>query len=105
MRRRGEEVTLAIRDEIARQGAGQWLHTTRTRCNGRCSDGCVVIAYPEGVWYRDVTPETGRQLVRELAAGRLLEKQVLHRYGPSCSGEAAAEAATAREGLRRTNPR
>ena len=52
MRKGGEEVTLAIRDEISMLELDQQIHTTRTRCNGRCQDACVVIAYPEGNWYR-----------------------------------------------------
>lgn len=63
MRKGGEEVTNAIREEIARLELHSDVHTTRTRCNGRCEDACVVIVYPEGIWYRAVTPELGKQLV------------------------------------------
>ena len=66
MRKGGEEVTQAIRDEITSKGLDQQIHTTRTRCNGRCKDACVVIAYPEGTWYRVDSPEIGRQIVRDL---------------------------------------
>ncbi|UUZ90081.1 (2Fe-2S) ferredoxin domain-containing protein [Paenibacillus sp. P25] len=69
MRKQGEEVTQAIRDEIAREGLDPLIHTTRTRCNGRCDDACVVIQYPQGIWYRAMTPEAGRRLVRDIAAG------------------------------------
>lgn len=65
MRKGAEEVTQAIRDEIAVQGVDMWIHTTRTRCNGRCEDACVVISYPEGIWYKEMTPDVGRILVRE----------------------------------------
>lgn len=60
----GEDLTQAIRDEIARHDARDRIHTTRTRCNGRCDDACVAIVYPEGTWYRCVTPAMGRELVR-----------------------------------------
>ncbi|MBN6185459.1 (2Fe-2S) ferredoxin domain-containing protein [Aneurinibacillus sp. BA2021] len=66
LKRGGEEVTQSIRDQIARLAADDLIHTTRTRCNGRCTDACVVIHYPEGTWYRDMTEETGRELVRRL---------------------------------------
>ncbi len=65
MREGAEEVTLAIRDEIAVLSADASIHTTRTRCNGRCEDACVVISYPEGTWYKGMTPDAGRALVRE----------------------------------------
>jgi len=77
----GEEVTMAIRDEIAIHGADSLIHTTRTRCNGRCDDACVVIHYPEGIWYRDVTPEIGRTIVKELIrSGRPLQDQLTYVY-------------------------
>lgn len=80
MRRQAEEVTQAIRDEIALLGADRQIHTTRTRCNGRCADACVVIVYPEGVWYKEVTPGVGRELVRRHAAGHRLEERIVYRF-------------------------
>lgn len=58
-------VTRAIRNEIARNNVDVQIHTTITKCNGRCHDGCNVIVYPEGAWYRQVTPDVGRQIVTE----------------------------------------
>ncbi|MBW7474353.1 (2Fe-2S) ferredoxin domain-containing protein [Paenibacillus oenotherae] len=81
MKRSGEEVTQAIRAEIADLQADRYIHTSRTRCNGRCSDACVVIAYPEGVWYNGITPELGRELVRKHLAGERLEEQVAYAFG------------------------
>lgn len=80
MKRQGEEVTQAIREEIISLGADKWIHTTRTRCNGRCVDACVVIAYPEGAWYKDITPDLGRELVRKHVAGEKLEKQLIYSF-------------------------
>ncbi|TDG00688.1 (2Fe-2S) ferredoxin domain-containing protein [Paenibacillus piri] len=80
MKRQGEEVTQAIRQEIARLGAEQWIHTSRTRCNGRCADACVVIAYPEGVWYKAITPETGKLLVRKHLSGERLETHLVYSF-------------------------
>lgn len=64
MRHGGEEVTREIRKEIKAHGADHLIHTTRTRCNGRCKDACVVIVYPDGEWYREVTPELGQEIIR-----------------------------------------
>lgn len=80
MKRQADEVTLAIRDEIALLGADKQIHTTRTRCNGRCADACVVVAYPEGVWYKDIDPELGRELVRQHAAGSRLEERIVYSF-------------------------
>ncbi|MFJ7666183.1 (2Fe-2S) ferredoxin domain-containing protein [Lysinibacillus sp. NPDC097195] len=66
MKKEAEEITLAIRDEIEKLSLDKEIHTTRTRCNGRCKDACVVIAYPQGNWYRVPTVEHGRTLVQDL---------------------------------------
>lgn len=78
--RQADEVTLAIRDEITQLGVHPFIHTTRTRCNGRCADACVVIAYPEGVWYRDISPELGRELVRKHVAGERLDEHITYSF-------------------------
>ncbi len=83
MREGAEELTRQLRDEIAIQQAGKQLHTSRTRCNGRCGDACVVIVYPQGTWYRNMTPETGRELVRALNNGKTAAANVSHQYNGS----------------------
>lgn len=75
MRYGGEEVTQAIREEISLLEANEHIHTTRTRCNGRCQDACVVISYPEGNWYKNITPSSGKQIVRSLLG---LEQPILN---------------------------
>jgi (2Fe-2S) ferredoxin len=72
-----EEVTQSIRAEIAAQNADHLIHTTRTQCQGRCEDACVVTVYPEGVWYKGVTSELGSLIVSQhLLQGKPLEKQI-----------------------------
>jgi (2Fe-2S) ferredoxin len=79
-KRRGEEVAAAIEKEIEKQGAGSLIHTTVTRCNGRCSDACVVIAYPEGIWYQGITPKLGKALVRKHLKGKRLKENVVYSF-------------------------
>lgn len=66
MLRNAEEVTQAIRNEITLHNADSLIHTTRTLCNGRCNDACTVVLYPQGIWYRNLTPALGRELVHRL---------------------------------------
>jgi len=81
MRKGGEEVTQAIRDEIKQLELDDEIHTTRTRCNGRCKDACVTIVYPEGIWYKALTEDMGREIVRShLAQGKILEESVIYTY-------------------------
>ncbi|MFJ8260692.1 (2Fe-2S) ferredoxin domain-containing protein [Rummeliibacillus sp. NPDC094406] len=65
MKKGAEEITLAIREEIAQLGMDEQIHTTRTRCNGRCKDACIVIAYPQGSWYKASTTDIGRGIVKD----------------------------------------
>lgn len=75
-RKDAENITLAIRDEIATLQLDEQIHTTRTRCNGRCKDAPVVIAYPQGNWYCVPTEEHARALVQDLQHEKLKSKQV-----------------------------
>jgi (2Fe-2S) ferredoxin len=81
MRKGGEEATQAIRNEITNLELDSIIHTTRTRCNGRCKDAPVAIVYPDGTWYKNVTPEVGNRIVREhLAGGNILQDQLIYQY-------------------------
>lgn len=53
-----------------------------TPCLGVCSDGPIVVVYPEGVWYGNVTPDLLERIVVEhLRDGRVVEDAVFHRLG------------------------
>ncbi|WP_257351082.1 (2Fe-2S) ferredoxin domain-containing protein [Pseudalkalibacillus decolorationis] len=74
MRKGGEEVTQAIREEITARNMDEVVHTSRTRCNGRCKGACVVIVYPEGAWYEEVDVDLARKIVGEhLENGQVVE--------------------------------
>ncbi|WP_088104062.1 (2Fe-2S) ferredoxin domain-containing protein [Halalkalibacter urbisdiaboli] len=79
-----EEVTQSIRQEITERGLDPVLHTSRTLCNGRCQDKCVVIAYPEGRWYKEVTSEDAAWFVDTLITGASREDKVSHAYNGTC---------------------
>lgn len=81
MRKGGEEATQAIRNEITNLNLDSLIHTTRTRCNGRCKDAPVAIVYPSGTWYKNVTPEVGTTIVkRHLAEGHCLQEHAIYQY-------------------------
>lgn len=76
-----EELTQAIRKEISNRELDDLIHTTRTRCNGRCEDKCVVIHYPKGTWYKDFRPEDVPHFVDYLLENEDFPKKVSHTYG------------------------
>lgn len=53
-------------------------------CLGVCAAGPIVVVYPEGVWYAEVTPELMERIVVEhLKNGREVSDAVIHRLGSS----------------------
>jgi sirohydrochlorin cobaltochelatase len=68
-----EKGSLALIEELRRlikqSAIADDVRVTRTGCMGRCGEGPTVVVYPDGIWYRDVTPADAASLVDDHLVG------------------------------------
>lgn len=81
--RRGEELYTLLADLLQRENllfGPDRVKRGETPCLGVCSNGPIVVVYPDGIWYAGVTPELLERIVVEhLKQNRPVEDAVFHR--------------------------
>jgi NADH-quinone oxidoreductase subunit F len=68
-------VKKALIAELAVRGLSEEMKVVETGCNGFCAMGPIMVVYPDGVIYMQITPEDISELVEEhFVKGRILQR-------------------------------
>ncbi len=60
-------------------------YRTKCQCLRICTDGPICVVYPEGAWYRDVTPDNVERIIQQhLINGRIVEELCFARNPLPC---------------------
>ncbi len=88
----GSQAILAkLAEELKTKGLEDEIKLVQTGCFGLCALGPIMIVYPEGTFYSQVTPEDVPEIVEEhLLKGRLVERLVYNDTGAAKKEEDVA---------------
>lgn len=66
----------ALDRETQARGLGHEVQLTTCGCMGLCDEGPVMVAYPEGIWYRRVQLSDVGEILDSHLAGKSVERLV-----------------------------
>ena len=85
--RRGQEVYEKFLELIEEQKLTDKMLISTISCLGLCSQGPIVIVYPENVWYAKVCPDHGVKKIFEehILGGKIVSDLLLSEHVWPCS--------------------
>lgn len=82
-----------LKKAINNAGLRVGVSTTKVKCFGICKSGPIMVVYPEGTWYANVTTKVADRIVAEhLRDGRPVAEHTFLR-NPLCANTTMAESA------------
>ncbi|MFT7485441.1 MAG: (2Fe-2S) ferredoxin [Candidatus Paceibacteria bacterium] len=73
--RGGAEVASAFKKKLYARGFKRVVRANKAGCLDQCAQGCVIVVYPDNVWYGGVTAEDVDEIIEEhIVNGRTVER-------------------------------
>jgi len=72
------EVAAALKRKLYERGFKRIVRANKCQCLDQCSQGPVVVVYPEGVWYGKVTLEDVDEIIEQhIVGGKVVTRLVI----------------------------
>ena len=82
------EIAARFKEELHRRGLKGVMRANKAGCLDLCELGPAVVVYPEGVWYKQVTPDDVPEIITEhLLGNRPVERLRLHANDAAPQGQ------------------
>jgi (2Fe-2S) ferredoxin len=76
--RGSEELASQFKKKLYDQGLKRVVRANKAGCLDQCARGCVMVVYPENVWYGGVTLNDVDEIIEEhIKNGRVVERLVI----------------------------